>query len=516
MAVKIVMCISAEQATAAISQRGRLTDIRKFGNDEKGWSAFETYLRRRPRATISIMADSIDEDYRIERLPHASSGDRKQLIARKLRQLFRGTQFASAALQDRIVGRRPEDQYLFAAVTRPELLAPWLRIVNAVQVPVAGIYLLPVIALSVIESLKPEHTDLLLVSKNESGLRQTFCKNLKMQVSRLTPRRDDDEHNATLYAEEINSTRMYLDALTLTHVDDVVTVLILDQDDSLAELPDAIARERPNMQCMRFGPTELENKLGVQAAVMANCADALCLQLLATTRPAMNLAPSTLKTRLQVHVVGKLIYAAAAAIVVFGLLWATVDGIRAMLGESEAARLADEMRSYQQRYQDVTAHFPNAPASSQILRDSVEIAKRIDADRRTPRQLLLLVGSALTDSPDIGLNKIEWIYGNPDTVPATSQLVDFTPNLVNGMAQIGIVSAEVRSYEGDNRAALTAIRAFIRKIADDERVEQVGVLRLPLDLDPSNGLTGSTASQQGTASAPFQVAVVLRPETRPR
>ncbi len=513
MAAEILLCISVENATAAVLQRGRLTDIRKFRDDQQGWSAFEAYVRRRPRSTVSIMVDSIDEDYRIEKLPHTSGGDRRQLISRKIRQLFRATQFASAALQERISGRRREDQYLFAAITRPELLAPWLRVLNALQVPVAGIYLLPIVGLSVVERLKLKQTDLLLVSKNESGLRQTYCKEFKMRVSRLTPTREEDEQNSTSYAEEINSTRMYLDALTVTHVDDVVTVIILDQDGSLAELPKAIEHERPNMKCVRFGPAELENNLGTTTADMAGSANALHLHLLAKARPAMNLAPSILKTRLQVRVVGKIVYGAAAATVLFGLLWAIVDGITVIRGEGEAARLAQEMTSYQARYHQVTQQFPEAPASSQVLQESVEAAKRIDADRRTPRSLLLLLGAALTDSPNIGLSRVEWFHGNPDKLPSGPQLVDFTRTLVNGIAQFGIVSAEVRSYEGDHRAALISIRKFLRRLAEDERVAQVSVLRLPLDLDPTAGLNGSTASQQTTASAPFQVAVVLRPET---
>ena len=280
MAAKILLCISADVATAAVSRRGRLSDIRKFVDDEQGWSAFEAYVRRRPKSTISIMADSIDEDYRTEKLPHASGGDRRQLISRKLRQLFRGTQFAAATLQERITGRRREDQYLFAAITRPELLAPWLRVVNALQVPVAGIYLLPVVALSVVDRLKIKQPNLLLVSKNESGLRQTFCKENSMRVSRLSPARDENEQNTAFYSEEINSTRMYLDALTLTHVDDVVTVLIMDQDGSLAELPKAIAHERPSMKCVRLGPAKLENSLGTKSADMAGSADVLHLRQL--------------------------------------------------------------------------------------------------------------------------------------------------------------------------------------------------------------------------------------------
>lgn len=516
MAAKILLCISGENATAAVLRRGRLADIRKFKDDQQGWSAFEAYVRRRPRSTISIMVDSIDEDFRIEKLPHASGGDRQQLISRKLRQLFRGTQFASATLQERFTGRRREDQYLFAAVTRPELLAPWLRIVNALQVPVAGIFLLPVVAISAVDRLKIKHRDLLLVSKNESGLRQTFCKELRMRVSRLTPSRDHSEQNTAFYSEEINSTRMYLDALTLTHVDDVVTVLILDQDGSLANLPKAIEHGRPNMKCVRLGPVELENSLGAKATDMADSADALHLHLLATTRPAMNLAPPTLKTRLQVHVVGKYVYAAAAATVLIGALWSVVGVIQTIRSDSEATRLAQEMRSYQTRYQEVTQRFPDAPASSQVLRDSVEAAKRIATDRRTPRSLLLLLSATLTDSPNIGLGRVEWIHGNPDQIPSGTQIVDFTPFLVDGIAQFGVVSAEVRSYQGDHRAAMNSIREFIRRLAADQRVAQVSVLRLPLDLDPTAGLNGSTVSQQATASAPFQVAVVLRPEAPSR
>ncbi len=513
MASKIVLCISVGNATAAVLQGGAITNIRKFRDDQQGWSALEEYFRRRPRSTVRVMVDAIDEDYRIENLPHASGSDRRHLIARKLRQLFRGTQFAAAALQERISGRRREDQYLFAAVTRPDLLSPWLRVLNALQVPIAGIYLLPVIALSVIDRLKLQQSNLLLVSKNESGLRQIYCKDLKLRVSRLTPTRNEGEQQTAIYSEEINSTRMYLDALTVTHVDDVLTVIILDQDGSLTDLAKAVEHDRPNLKCIRFGPAELESSLGTKAADMAAAADALHLHLLATGEPAMNLAPATLKTRLQVHVVGKYIYAAAAATVLFGLLWTLVDAIQAIRGESEIARLAQVTTDYQTQYQQVTQRFPDAPASSQVLRDSVEAAKRIEADRRTPRSLLLLLGAALSASSDIGLGRVEWIHGGPERVPSGPQLVDFTPYLQNGTAQFGIVNAEVRDYRGDHRAALSSIRAFVRRLAEDERVAQVSVLRLPLDLDSTAGLNGSTASQQATATAPFQVAVVLHPDT---
>jgi hypothetical protein len=109
------------------------------------------------------------------------------------------------------------------------------------------------------------------------------------------------------------------------------------------------------------------------------------------------------------------------------------------------------------------------------------------------------------------LNRIEWIHDSPDVVQTGSQAVDFSPHLVNGIGQIGIIGAEVLSYEGDHQAALRNIRAFTGKLAADERVAQVDVIRLPLDLDPNAGLNGSTATKQANQSAPFEVSVVLRP-----
>ena len=510
MAAKILACISGDGATVAQWQRGRLSNLHRFPDSEKGWSEFEAYLRRTRKSTISVMVDSIDEDYRTETLPHASGSDRAQLISRKLRQLFRSTPFAAASLQQRTIGKRREDRYLFAAITRPELLAPWLRVVNALRIPISGVYLLPVVTLAVAERLNMKRPNLLIVSKNESGLRQTFCKQDKMRVSRLTPAQDDGSHSAGFYAEEINSTRMYLDALTVTHVDDIVTVLVLDQDGSLAGLPQAITNDRSSVECVRLGPAELESSLGVKTADMARFSDVLHLHLLATARPDMNLVPPTMKRRLQVHVLGKIIYAASAAIAVFGLLWSLANAMLMMQADREIARLMEQTRVFQTRYQAVTERFPEAPASSEVLRDSVEAAKRIHLMRQTPRSLMLVLGAALNQSPNIGLNRIEWIHGGPDVLQAGARPVDVSSQLVNGIGQFGIIGAEVLSYEGDHQAALRDIRSFTRQLAADARVAQVDIIRLPIDLDPNAGLNGSTASQLAAQSAPFEISLVLR------
>ncbi len=516
MAAKILACISAKNATVAQWRRNRLVDLRRFQDNEKGRSEFDAYLRGRLKSTISIIVDTIDEDYRSETLPHASGADRAQLISRKLRQLFRSTPYSAAGLQEQTAGKRREDQYLFAAVTRPELLTPWLRVVNELRIPITGIYLLPLVTLSIADQLEIKRPNLLLVSKNESGLRQTFCKDGKLRVSRLTPPREDSAQSTMFYAEEINSTRMYLDALTVTHVDDTVTVLILDHDGSLSGLRDAITDHRPNMECQRLGPAELAEALGLSKADISSCPDALHLYLLATARPAMNLAPPTLKTRLQVHLISKVIYAASTGVVALGVLWSLVNAALIVQASGEIERLTQQARTFRLQYQAVTERFPEAPAGSALLRDSVEAAKRLNSLRRTPRELMMVLGSALNGSPDIGLNRIEWVHGSPGMIETGLRSAEIDPHLVNGFGQFGIIGAEVLSYRGDHQAAMQNIRSFTQLLAADERIARVSVIRLPLDLDPNAGLNGSTASEQAAQAAPFELAVVLASSTGPQ
>jgi hypothetical protein len=192
------------------------------------------------------------------------------------------------------------------------------------------------------------------------------------------------------------------------------------------------------------------------------------------------------------------------------VLWSLVNAALIIQAGSEIERLTQRARTFQLQYQAVTERFPKTPAGSELLRDSVEAAKRINTLRQTPSAFMMVLGSAMNGSPNIGLNRIEWLHGTPELVETGLQTTDFTPHLVNGIGQFGIVGAEVLSYRGDHQAALRNIRAFTRLLASDERIAQVAVIRLPLDLDPNAGLNGSTATEQTTQAAPFEIAVVLK------
>jgi hypothetical protein len=513
MAAKLLICISSNRATVAVWRGRRFGTVRLFENSEAGWAAFAGFLGSARGVPIHILVDTVDEDYRFETLPQARGSERSEMVVRKLKQLYRTTPYFAYALHERSAGKRNDDRYLFAALTNTEILAPWMKAIEANALPVTGIYPLPMASIPLIERLKFGEPNLLLIAKNSAGLRQTFFKDSKFRISRLTPMRNTSDDADSFYAEEVGNTRMYLDALTVTHVDDVLHVAILDQDGSLSGLPAALSTGRPNVKCQYFSPAELQARLGIPAQDLAASADALHLFQLGTYRPPLNLAPAQVTRSYQRFAIRRWIYAAAAAVVLSGVIWGGTNAYQTMNLERDAEMFRRQTQDFQVKYRQVTAQFPDSPTNSENLRNIVEIANQMKSGIRTPETMLSIVSRALDASPDIQLVRIDWHLNDPKVVLRKGAAP--AGNATTGAAtavqvQIGIVQAEVRPFDGDYRAAIETIRAFAAKIATHEKVAEVVASKLPLEVRSDTGLSGNTGVSERKESAPFELAVIFK------
>jgi hypothetical protein len=510
MAAKLLLCVSNDHTTVAVWRRRRLSSCVRFENNEEGWIAFGNFLRGAHGLPVHIIVDTVEEDFRFETLPHIRGRDRTEMVSRKLNQLYRATPYYSYSLQERESGKRRDDRYLFAALTNPDLLIPWLRVIEAASLPVSGIYPLALVSVSLIERLKLKHSNLLVISKNSAGLRQTFFKNLKFRISRLTPLRGAADAADQHYADEIGNTRMYLDALTVTHVDDTLEIVILDQDGTLSGLPSAIMRGRPNMQCHYLDINDIHSRFGIPVADLEASPDVLHLYLLGEQAPTLNLAPSYLTRTYQRFAAGRWVYAASGTTLIGAVMWSGVNIYSAMGIDQNTLATQRQTRDYQAKYQQVTAQFPDAPTTPDNLRHTVEIAEQIRARLRTPDRMFSIVSRALDASPDIQLMRIEWHYG--DSLPSKTDMkpVQASPTEPGQFIQKGIVYGEITRFDGDYRAAMNSLNNFAQRIAQDNAIAEVKALKLPLDIRSESGLNGSTAAVPGKETAQFEIAVVFR------
>ena len=132
-----------------------------------------------------MILDSVDEDYRVEVLPHVRGLSRVEMVARKLKQVFRNTAFTGAWRQLRENEGRHDDRYLLAAVTDAEWLKPWLAVIDNARVPLEGITLLSIACQSLLKLLHIRESHALLAYRLGTGLRLSYYQDGLLRFSRL-------------------------------------------------------------------------------------------------------------------------------------------------------------------------------------------------------------------------------------------------------------------------------------------------------------------------------------------
>ena len=250
------------QATAAFWRAGKLAQLEQFAHDDKGLADFREFLAPHSSVPVFVMVDAVEEDYRFETLPHSCGSERAQMVARKLKQHYRNTPYIGAWLQGREAGKRRDDRYLFSALTNPEIVADWLRVIGGQELPLAAVYLLPMVSVGLLDKLQVKTANLLVAAQHTGGLRLTFFRDRQFRLSPSHARRRlEDRRSGALFAGEISNTRLYLHALRTATLDEHLTVLLLDRNDELEEVAETIVQDNPALDCVRVGRAELASRL---------------------------------------------------------------------------------------------------------------------------------------------------------------------------------------------------------------------------------------------------------------
>lgn len=513
MANKLLLCISVNGATAARWRGGRLLDVETFANDDAGVAAFRDYAALSAGTPAFMIVDAVEEDYRFETLPHASGSDRAQMVERKLRQYYRSSPYCTAALTGRDDAKRRDDRFLFSALTNPEIVTPWLNALVETDLPVGGIYLLPMVMPGLVEVLDNKTENLLLVACHPAGIRLTFFREGAFRLSRLS-RGDATQSRAVI--DEISNTRLYLHALRAATLDEPVTVVLLDHADQLDEVAGLVGADNPGLHCLRLGRGDITARLKLDPILIEASPAAIYLQLLGAKIPDGNLASATVTAGYRRHQTRRQLFAASAAAAAIGIIWSGFNLWQQFSIGSDTAAVAQRTAQVNVEYQTATGKFPSAPTTADNLKKATEIAEKLRASAVTPERLFQIIGQALAPSPEIMLTELNWQYGAAELESGAAAGVPRPPQPApaSGAAarrQSGLIAGQVRNFKGDFRLAINTITALAERLRNDPAVDQVRVVQLPLNVNPTLSLSGNTSDNPAQAgAAEFKMILVLK------
>lgn len=523
---KLVLCATNNRLLAGKWQFGKLLSHQVFRNDPQGHEDFGRYLQKHAGTEVYLLIDVVEEDYRLESLPHTAGNARREMITRKLGQIYRGTPYRAAHFINREPLKRKDDRFLFVAMTYDELLQPWIERLQAQQMPLVGIYLLSMISQHFVRRLKIGDPHLLLTERLSCGLRQTYLHNGRLRISRLVPYTEEARNSlGYFYVTETEKAKLYLTSQRYIGRDTPLTVLIPSNQDNCLTLCRDIEHAH-GLACNTIDLGKLARGFKLDPVLLRDNPELLHMQLMASGTVPDNLAPGTLGKHHQLNVIRRAINAASALALLAGLIASAVLFKQAYDNRTHTEQAALATVHQQQLYEEVAKDFPATPVPANDLQIVADMETAIVQNAGLPHRAMQVIGKAVSDSPEIDVKRLAWVLSNevdpkdgdhnagPVAINTAAPVASaFVPD-PNFLYEVAFLNGEILRFSGDYRAALESVNRLMERLKADPSVAQVDVLQAPVNVSSYSNLQGSTTDERTAqeTQALFKLRVIFKRE----
>lgn len=515
---RLILCATHDRLIAGRWRFGRLRGIEIFDNQPQGHLEFTEFLMQHHYIPTYLMVDALEEDFHLEILPHTSGRSRKELLQRKLNQVYRGNTFKAAQFLNRERDKRRDDRFLFVSLSNTESLQPWLDALTAQQVPLAGVYSLPMVSQLLLHKLKFKTGDILFSEQLSSGLRQSYLSRGRLRVSRMIPIPSEAYRQISYFhLVETDKARLYLLSQRLIARDTALRVVVLTPAEDAEQISRNIQKEQ-GLQCEHIDLAKLAKSNGLPLEQVRQLPELLHMQLLARGHRPDNLAPEPLVKTYRMEFLRKGLVLSALIIAVLGLLLTLVYLAQAVEDGKQLNELAVETRQQEQRYKEIANNFPATPIQGMDLHVAASVYDAIIKQAASPARMMQVLGAVMEQMGNIQLNRLRWVVSQDLGINdgENAGTVEAAQSATAGEAayQIGFMTGEIRGFNGDYRAALETVHRFVEALKADAAVQEVIVIQQPVNVSSYSSLQGSTTDERTAQSekAVFKLKLVLKPE----
>jgi hypothetical protein len=486
---RLILLATPRQVGVLDWRPGQMHWLGEFAASEAGLAAFRAIIVKHAQLPVLLVADTVDEDYRSEILPHVQGHARAELLARKLKQVFRNARFTGAWRQTRETTGRRDDRYLLATLTDSEWLTPWLSVLHRERVPLCGITPLALAYQHLLARLRVQAPHTLLACRLNNSLRLSYYHNGLLRFSRLIGS-DTPTQMPGNAADEIAKTQLYLTGQRILPREARLHVLLLDPSGQL-DSAQAPLNADPAFSTRLVDMQSLARALRIPDSFLAATPEVAPLAAIASEAVQLNLAPPELLQRHTEFSWRRGLNWAAGIVAATGLTltagyWLHAQGLldRALQLEWDAQR-ADA------HYAAIVRDFPALSTRPDQLGQTLALATQLNRAHLDVNALYLPLGQALTAHPEVVLKALTL----HDTVNGTTDIT---------------LEARLSDFDGNHRAALSRIDRFAARLAATPGVVAVERLTSPVNTAPTATLIGRTTGETEPEETRFSLSLQVR------
>ena len=495
-----------------------------FDASPEGFEYFGRYLSEVHNDPVYVLLDSAAEEYRLDKIPHVFGADRKAIIDRMQDRIFRGTPYLHTEIQGRDKEGRRDDQIMLSAITNPNIIEPWLQILEQHKVPVASVISVPLLLQDIGVVVPAESTNVLVFClQSVSGLRQTFFSETLLKFSRLVKvPRFGTEPYAPIITDELEKIRRYIDGALLLDESKPLDIYFLGNKELLDELGETHINS--SMVCYHMLDVDVLGKSeGIVDQIKTPFCDKYFVSQLLKKKSKNYYAVSKETRYFKMRQINKSLRVASLLLILSGIIWGGLNVLEGFTYKQQQRTDANKADFYSVRYdvaQERISALPVDPADLKVVVDTKDILQTYKAD---PVPMFKLISKGLDTFPEIQISQIQWVANiNPNHKFNKGKLDRVIDRGIQGVLgfsnisdtktgyiyyQIALFDGFLDDFDGDYRKALNTIETFAELLRQQDSVHDVSVVTLPLDISSDARIEGS--AKENSSKSNFSVRVVL-------
>jgi hypothetical protein len=484
-------------AYQAAKKNDVLQEVERFQNDESGIAAFTQYLQLHFEVPIFILVDTVHEEYRHINVPHVVGKDRQDLLAHRKHSFFENTPYSYATVQGREKKGRGDDKVLFSAITKPDLLKPWMDAINQTKVPLAGIFSMPLLSEFLLSYFAPHPYTLLVTHTpkinlhSTQGLRQNFFVNQKLQISRLVAINDTDNYIESVI-KQIIITQRYLGSIRFLPSSVELNVLLLAQPDYVEKLQAYL--QRHSVPEIKITPVSCADFIkNERQSDEIGCLHHLAGYYLLQNTPHNHYAKSTDTRYFTYHRIRLTLYMLSFILFLSSVGIAGLKSLEIWQIRNQAQLIENQVNIYKKQINKLRALQPDLPTDIEIIRTVVNYGRILTEQHISPHRILVTLSRPLTQNRLVQLNKLSWGVADVEhgLFSKNSKLLEPNekPYFIQGLRIHGSIDSKKENY----RRAILIYKRFLQGLKQTNQFSEIIEVQPPFD-------TAALSSSEETSS----------------
>jgi hypothetical protein len=402
-----------------------------------------------------------------------------------------------------------DDIVFHSAISNQELLDTWLQIMLRHEVPLTGIFSVPLIAPRLLaQYANSTGPAMLLTQHQQSKLRQVFLRDGRVQSARLSQSPAIDDDYPQFVATELTRSRRYLERTRLLSSIEPLNAYIVARK-PLAERIISCATSDSPLQIHIMDQDRVARRLGQSRKLPADRLEMLYLALLFRRRPKHSYATSG-ETRywrmrqLRQVVIGAAVVVAAICSSFSGWYLSDAWSLKQRRAniEDQVARLTETFRREHEQFDPIRA-------DSHEMKLAVDSGDFILANRLPVPWVLQQLGLVMGAYPDVQIQTLAWNAESATTETPAMRGERRLPVPVPAITAVSAnIVAQIEPFDGDMRAAFSRIDALAADLKARTAFSQVAVVEYPLDARPQSSIAGEISDAGYADAAQFRLRLV--------